>query len=87
MTLAEKGQHVVFTQAVELDITHDYHVIVLSTIDSRAHYLLRVFPITTCHVFPKFCHSPRRVQQAFTVRVIDQITDQLLDRFDVGIEF
>ena len=43
MDLAEEGQHVVFTERVEVDILDDNHLAILLAEHRRAEDLLRVF--------------------------------------------
>ncbi len=81
MHLAVKRQHMVLTQAEELNVLHDHHLVVFHAVDSTVHYLFDILGIPARQITQRLFHSLRRAQQPVTFRIF---TDRFQHAADQG---
>src|ERR1700722_4617154 len=75
--LAEKRQHVMLAKRENLDISHDHHLVVVHIEQSAAQNLRRILAVTLSEKSHRLRRPGGRFQQAITLRVFAQTSDQL----------
>ena len=77
MAASEEGQHVVFAQAVDLDVAHNDHVVRMRLEDRAVHDLFRRLPIAAGQEGERFRHALGSPLQPFAVRIFAQLNQEL----------
>ena len=70
MDPAKEREHVMLTQAVELDVAHDDHLVVVDIENGLIDKRIRVHPVSCKQLVVHARHALRRAFQALSVHVL-----------------
>ena len=77
VALAEERQQVVLAQAVEVDVLHDQHLVIIDREERVVEHRVDIGGITVGQEPKRLLHSLRRVDQPLTRRVFSQFRQEL----------